>query len=102
MMMSGWLVDQSIGYVIGATLATVLALASGVRWNAHGALGSLYITVAALVVATFSAGRAEIRLGQFERAPAAVSAEEMAAQEAVLHRRLDDELVALREMASRG
>ena len=101
-MMSGWLVDQSIGYVIGATLATVLALASGVRWNAHGALGSLYITVAALVVATFSAGRAEIRLGQFERAPAAVSAEEMAAQEAVLRRRLDDELVALREMASRG
>ncbi|HET9684459.1 MAG TPA: hypothetical protein VFP15_10170, partial [Gemmatimonadaceae bacterium] len=81
MMMSGWLVDQSVGYVIGATLATVLALVSGLRWNSAGARAPLYITVASLVVATFSAGRAELRLGQFERAPAAVSADEAAAQE---------------------
>jgi len=101
-MTSGWLADQGIGYVIGATVATVLVAVSGRRWNAVGARAPLYLTVAALLLATFSAGRAQLRIGRFERAPDAVSAEQAAEQEVVLRRRLDDELVALREVASRG
>lgn len=102
MLTSGWLADQHVGYVIGAIIATVLAVATGRRSNAVGARAPLYLTAAGLLVATLSAGRAEFRLGQFERAPAAVSAQQAAEEQAVLRRRLDDELVALREIASRG
>ncbi len=102
MLASGWLADQSVGYVIVGTLATALALAAGLRWSTRSLRVPLYVTVAALLAANFAAGRAELRLAQFERAPAAVSAAQAAEREAVLRRRLDDEMVALREIASRG
>jgi signal transduction histidine kinase/HAMP domain-containing protein len=102
MLASGWLADQSVGYVIAGALATTLALLSGLRWSTRAMRTPLLATVAALIAANIAAGRAELRLSRFERAPAAVSAEQAAAQQAVLARRLDDELVALREAASRG
>jgi len=74
LMTSGWLVDQRIGYVIAGMLATVAAIACGVRWSPHALRSPLYLTVAALGGALLAAGRAEFRLGQFERAPTAVSA----------------------------
>ena len=102
MLTSGWLADQSVGYVIAVALATALALWSGLRWSPRAARTPLVITVAALLSACLAAGRAELRLGRFERDPAMVSATQATEQEAVLRRRLDDELAALREVAMRG
>jgi signal transduction histidine kinase len=102
MLASGWLADQSIGYVIAGALATALALLSGLRWSTRAMRTPLLVTVAALIVASVAAGRAELRLSRFERSPVDVSAQQAAAQQAVLARRLDDELVALREVVSRG
>ena len=99
---SGWLADESVGYVIAGWLATTVALVSGLRWNTREMRTPLLATIAALVAANLVAGRAELRLSGFERAPAAVSAEQAASQQSVLARRLDDEFVALREIASRG
>jgi signal transduction histidine kinase len=102
MLASGWLADQSVGYVIAVVLATAVALWSGLRWTLRDARRPLVFTVAALFIASLAAGRAELRLGRFERAPGVVSAAQAREQEAVLDHRLDDELVALREVASRG
>jgi len=102
MLASGWLANQSVGYVIAGVLATIVALWSGLRWSPRSVRMPLGVTVAALLAASFAAGRAELRLGRFESAPAVVSAAQAADQQAVLSHRLDDELVALREVASRG
>jgi signal transduction histidine kinase len=102
MLASGWLADQRIGYVIAVVLATASALGSGLRWCPRSARAPLAVVVAALVIVAVSAGRAELRLGQFERAPAAVSAAQATALQEVLHHRLDDELVALREVVGRA
>jgi len=102
MLASGWLADQHVGYVIAWVLATVLALWSGLRWAPRSMCTPLLLTTTALLAASLAAGRAELRLDRFEHAPAAVSAAQAAGQQAVLRRRLDDELVALREVASRG
>ena len=102
MLASGWLANQSVGYVIALVLATVAALWTGLHWSPRAARTPLLVAVAALLAASYSAGRAELRLGQFEQAPAAVSASQAAEQQAVLRQRLDDELAALREVASRA
>jgi len=100
MLASGWLADQNVGYVIAGTLATVVALWSGLRWSPAAVRTPLIITVAALFATSLAAGRAELRLGRFERAPAAVSATQAMEQQAVLRHRLDDELAALREVTA--
>ena len=102
MLASGWLADQQVGYVIAVALATAITLWSGLRWGARSARTPLLIVVLALFIAGFSAGRAELRLARFERSPAAVSATQATDLEQVLRRRLDDELVALREVAGRA
>jgi signal transduction histidine kinase len=99
---SGWLADQQVGYVIAVVLATAFALWTGLRWSPRSARRPLVVIGVALLIAGFSAGRAELRLARFERAPAVVSATQAAALEDVLRHRLDDELVALREVAGRA
>jgi signal transduction histidine kinase len=62
----------------------------------------LVVAVAALAIASAIAGRAQRRLDRFARAPAEVGRQEAAAQRDRLRRRVDDELVALRDVARRA
>jgi len=102
MLASAWLADQDVGYVIAGTLATVIALWSGLRWSPSAMRAPLIVCVAALFAANLAAGRAELRLGRFEQSPAAVSASQAVEQQVVLRHWLDDELAALRDVTSRG
>jgi two-component system nitrogen regulation sensor histidine kinase NtrY len=99
---SGWLAEPRIEYVAGCLIATVTALVTGGRWTPPALRSPLAFAIAALAALTVAAGRAELRLGSFNRAPAAVGATRSAAQQERLRRAVDDELVALREATRRG
>ena len=102
MLASGWLADPNIGYVVGCLLATMVAAGSGLRWSPPTLRTPLVVTLVALAALIIAAGRAELRLRSFVRAPAAVGAVQARAQQALLRDRLDDELARLRRIASRG
>ena len=98
---SGWLAEPRVEYVVGAAIATVIA-AAALRWTAaplRAPMGVMLIALAALVLA---AGRAELRLATFRRAPAAVGATRSADQLQRLRRAVDDELIRMRRAAHRA
>ena len=99
---SGWLAEPRIEYVGGCLIATVIALVACVRWTPSALRTPLLFSLAALAVLSLAAGRAELRLASFTRAPAAVGATRAAAQQERLRRAVDDELVLLRHAARRG
>ena len=77
-------------------------MAAGLRWTPPALRTPLAVALAALVALGVAAGRAELRLGSFSRAPAAVGAARMAAQQDRLRRAVDEELIRLRRAAHRG
>ena len=99
---SAWLADPGVGYVVACLLATVVAGAAGWRWAPGALRAPLAVTVIMLVALTVSAGRAELRLAAFTRAPAQVGAQEAAVEQRALRARLDAELVRLRQASARG
>ena len=99
---SGWLADPRIEYVAGCLIATVIAVVAGLRWTPVALRTPLAVSLAALVALIVAAGRAELRLGEFARAPAQVGATRSAAQQERLQRAVDEELVRLRRAARRG
>jgi two-component system, NtrC family, nitrogen regulation sensor histidine kinase NtrY len=80
----------------------VIAVVASLRWTPAALRTPLAVALAALVALIVAAGRAELRLGGFTRAPAAVGALRSAAQQDRLRRAVDDELVHLRRAAHRG
>ena len=70
---SGWLAEPRKEYVAGCLIATVIAAVAGVRWAPAALRTPLAVTLAALVALVLAAGRAELRLAEFTRAPSAVA-----------------------------
>jgi signal transduction histidine kinase len=99
---SGWLADPRIQYVAGCLIATAIAAVAGLRWTPGALRVPLAVALAALLALVVAAGRAELRLSAFSRAPARVGAARSAAQQDALRRAVDDELVRLRRAARRG
>jgi signal transduction histidine kinase len=99
---SGWLADPRVGYVVGCALATTVAAIAGLLWTPRALRMPLAVTVAALVALVVAAGRAEVRVAQFLRAPADVGAAQGASQQERLRIQVNDELTRLRVAARRA
>ena len=96
---SGWLADPRIEYVAACLIATAISAFAGLRWTPASLRAPLAITIAALVAVVIAAGRAELRLAAFSRAPASVGSVRAAAQQEQLRQAVDEELVRLRRAA---
>ena len=99
---SGWLAEPREQYVAGCLIATVIAIVAGLRWTPESLRTPLAVVLAALVALNVAAGRAELRLSGFSRAPAEVGATRAAAQQERLRRAVDAELARLRRAAHRA
>ncbi|HEY2026816.1 MAG TPA: hypothetical protein VGG78_07385, partial [Gemmatimonadaceae bacterium] len=99
---SNWLADPRVGYVAGCFLATTLAAVAALRWSPASLRMPLAVTLAPLAALVVVAGRAELRLTSFSRAPTEVGAAEAKRQEAMLAGRVDEELRSLRHAAARA
>ena len=99
---SGWLAEPRVGYLAACALATAAAAVALWRYApAHGRR-PLALAVAALVIGSAIAGRAQVRLERFSRAPDEVGRREAGVQRLRLRRGVDDELAALRNIARRS
>ena len=99
---SGWLAEPRVEYVGGCLIATVIAAVAGVRWAPAALRTPLALTLSALVALVLAAGRAELRLAEFTRAPSAVGAARAAAQQERLRDAVDGEMTRLRRAARRA
>ena len=99
---SRWLAEPRIEYVVACVVATTIGVAAGLRWAPAQLRIPLAVTFAALTALSVAAGRAELRLGTFARAPAAVGAARSAAKQDRLRQAVDDELIRIRRAARRG
>jgi signal transduction histidine kinase len=99
---SGWLAEPRIEYVTGCLIATAIAVAAGLTWTPVTLRTPLAVALAALIALVVAAGRAELRLAAFSRAPAEVGGASAEAQQERLRRAVDDELVRLRRAAHRA
>src|SRR5438067_256995 len=96
---SAWLAEPRVGYVAASAFATVAGGIALYRIRRTRAWVPTAVALVALLIATVNAGRAQIRLEQFSREPAAVAARERAIQEARLRVAVSDELAELRAIA---
>jgi hypothetical protein len=99
---SGWLAEPGIEYVAGCLIATAIAIFATFRWTPPSLRVPLAVSLAALAALLVAAGRAELRLGAYSRAPAQVGATRATAQQELLRRAVDDELIHLRRAVHRG
>jgi len=99
---SGWLAEPRVGYLAACALATVGAAFALWRYAPAPGRRPLALAVAALLIGSAIAGRAQVRLERFSRAPDEVGRREAAAQRLRLRRGVDDELTALRNIARRS
>jgi signal transduction histidine kinase len=99
---SSWLADPRVGYVAGCVLATAVAAVAALRGSPPSLRMPLAVTLAPLAAFVVVAGRAELRLASFSRAPSAVAAAEADRQQTMLGGRVDDELRFLRRAAGRA
>jgi two-component system nitrogen regulation sensor histidine kinase NtrY len=99
---SAWLAEPRVGYLAACALATVAAAVALWRFAPPQGRRPLALAVIALFVASINAGRAQVRLDRFARAPDEVGRQEAAAQRNRLRRGVDDELSALRNVARRA
>ena len=99
---SGWLAEPRVGYLAVCLVATAAGAEALRRYGLVAGRMPLALSIAALGIVCIIGGRAQVRLGRFSRAPAEVGSLEAAAQRNRLKRRVDDELVALRDVAHRA
>ncbi len=99
---SGWLAEPRVGYLAAGVIATIGAAVALWRSPSPSGRVPLALAVAALLIASAVAARAQVRLERFAHAPEEVGRQEAAAQRDRLRRRVDDELVVLRDVARRA
>ncbi|MEP6732165.1 MAG: ATP-binding protein [bacterium] len=99
---SGWLAEPRVGYLAGCVVATIGGIVALWKLPIPSGRRPLALACTALAILCIVAGRAQIRLDRFSQAPEEVGREEAAAQRNRLHRGVDDELVALRNIAKRA
>src|SRR5262245_4867387 len=96
---SGWLAETRVGYVAACAIATVLGAIALYRIRSTPSRVACAVSLLALAFATVASFRAQLRLDQFARNPAEVSARERAAQQERLRVAVDAELSSLRSIA---